>query len=68
MAGRVLGYDPGELGMQLHGVDVEPRRDKMGVGYDPGAKYLGRTGKYMGKPASAVVNCGSADTVYDIRE
>ena len=38
------------------------------VEYDPAAKYLGRNGKYIGKPASAVVNCGASDTVYDIRE
>ena len=68
MAGLVLGYDPWELGMQMHQVDVEPLLDKMGVEYDPAAKYLGRNGKYIGQPASAVVNCGSTDTVYDIRE
>ena len=42
--------------------------DKMGVEYDPAAKYLGRNGKYIGKPASAVVNCCPTDTIYDIRE
>ena len=68
MAGLVLGYDPWVLGMQMHQVDVEPLLDKMGVEYDPAAKYLGRNGKYIGKPASAVVNCGASDTVYDIRE
>ena len=56
MAGLVLGYDPWELGMQMHQVDVEPLLDKMGIEYDPAAKYLGRNGKYIGKPASAVVN------------
>lgn len=30
MAGLVLGYDPWELGMQMHQVDVEPLLDKMG--------------------------------------
>ena len=34
MAGLVLGYDPWELGMQMHQVDVEPLLDKMGVEYD----------------------------------
>ena len=57
MAGLVLGYDPWALGMQMHQVDVEPLLDKMGVEYDPAAKYLGRNGKYIGKPESAVVNC-----------
>ena len=68
MAGLVLGYDPWVLGMQMHQVDVEPLLDKMGVEYDPEAKYLGRNGKYIGKPASAVVNCCPTDTIYDIRE
>ena len=67
MAGLVLGYDPWELGMQMHQVDVEPLLDKMGIDYDPSAKYLGRNGKYIGKPDSAVVNCSSQSTVYDIK-
>ena len=50
MAGLVLGYDPWELGMQMHQVDVEPLLDKLGVEYDPSAKYLGVNGKYIGKP------------------
>ena len=43
MAGLVLGYDPWELGMQMHQVDVEPLLEKMGIDYDPAAKYLGAT-------------------------
>ena len=68
MAGLVLGYDPWALGMQMHQVDVEPLLDKMGIEYDPAARYLGRNGEYLGKPASAVVNCCPTDTIYDIRE
>ena len=67
MAGLVLGYDPWELGMQMHQVDVEPLLDKMGIAYDPAAKYLGRNGKYIGKPDSAVVNCSAQDTIYDMK-
>ena len=67
MAGLVLGYDPWKLGMQMHQVDVEPLLDKLGVEYDPAAKYLGRYGKYIGKPESAVVNCGVRDTMYRIK-
>ena len=67
MAGLVLGYDPGELRMQMHQVDVEPLLDKMGIAYAPSAKYRGRNGKYIGKPDSAVVNCSSQSTVYDIK-
>ena len=64
MAGLVLGYDPWELGMQMHQVDVEPLLDKMGVEYDPSAKYLGRNGKYLGRPEHAIVNSCSQDTIY----
>ena len=64
----VLGYDPWALGMQMHQVDVEPLLDKMGIAYDPAAKYLGRNGKFIGKPASAVVNCCPTDTIYDIKQ
>lgn len=67
MAGLVLGYDPWELGLQMHQVDVEPLLEKMGVNYDPAAKYLGRNGKYIGKPDAAVVNSCAQDTVYNIK-
>lgn len=67
MAGLVLGYDPWELGMQMHQVDVEPLLDKMGIEYDPSAKYLGRNGKYLGRPERAIVNSCSKDTLYKIK-
>ena len=67
MAGLVLGYDPWELGMQFHQVDVEPLLDKLGVKYDPQAKYLGAGGKYIGKPAPVAVNCESERRLYEIR-
>jgi len=50
MAGLVLGFDPWEMGMQLHQVSVEPLLDKIGIEYDPGAKYLGANGEYLGLP------------------
>ena len=56
MAGLVLGYDPWQMGMQMHQVAVEPLLDKMGVEYDPAAKYLSLNGKYIGSPAQALVN------------
>ena len=64
MAGLVLGYDPWVLGMQMHQVDVEPLLDKMGIDYDPSAKYLGRNGKYIGRPERAIVNSCSEETIY----
>ncbi len=69
MAGLVLGYDPWELGMQMHQVNVEPLLDKMGVEYDPSAKYLGRNGKYLGRPEQAIVNSYSTDNSrYNIKQ
>lgn len=56
MAGLVLGYDLWELGMQMHQVAVEPLLDKMGISYDPSAKYLAGNGKYIGVPDPAAVN------------
>ncbi|MCF8297436.1 MAG: hypothetical protein K9J13_07845 [Saprospiraceae bacterium] len=50
LAGLVLGYDPWQLGMQLHQVDVEPLLDKMGIDYNPADKYKGVNGKYINQP------------------
>lgn len=50
LAGLVLGYDPWDLGLQLHQVAVEPLLDKMGIEYDPEAKYLGVNKKDLMKP------------------
>lgn len=58
LAGLVLGYDPWELGLQMHQVSVEPLLDKIGIEYDPEAKYLGRSGKLIGRPEDAMINCG----------
>lgn len=51
MAGLVLGFDPWEMGMQLHQVSVEPLLDKMGIKYDPATKFLGGRNEYIGEPA-----------------
>ncbi len=50
LAGLVLGYDPWDLGLQVHQVPVEPLLDKIGIPYDPGKKYLGKNGEDLGKP------------------
>ena len=50
LAGLVLGYDPWDLGLQMHQVDSEPLLDKMGVEYAPEAKYLGKNAGFIGKP------------------
>lgn len=55
VAGLVLGYDPWDIGLQVHQVAVEPLLDKMGISYNPESKYLGPNGKYMGKPQKPTV-------------
>ncbi len=50
LAGLVLGYNPWDLGLQMHQVSVEPLLDKMGIPYDPAMKYAGKDGKYIGSP------------------
>lgn len=39
VAGLILGYNPWEIGLQMHQTDCEPVLDKMGIEFDPGAKY-----------------------------
>ncbi len=50
MAGLVLGYDPWELGLQMHQISVDPLLEKMGVDYNPGDKFKGLEGKALGMP------------------
>jgi heterodisulfide reductase subunit B len=50
LAGMVLGYDPWDIGLQVHQVPVEPLLDKIGIPYDLSKKYLGTDGKDLGKP------------------
>lgn len=58
LAGLLLGYDPWDLGLQMHQVAVEPFLDKLGVVYDPEAKYKGVDGKDLGKPGNPrVLKC-----------
>lgn len=56
MAGLVLGYDPWDLGLQMHQIDVEPLLDKMGIEHDPSRKYIDRNGNPIPKPAKADIN------------
>ncbi len=50
VAGLLMGYDPWDLGLQMHQTAVEPLLDKMGIVYDPAKKYLGANGKSLGAP------------------
>ncbi|MBN2524477.1 MAG: heterodisulfide reductase subunit B [Bacteroidales bacterium] len=50
LAGLVLGYDPWDLSLQMHQVDVEPLLKKMGVNYSPEEKYLDVNRKIISEP------------------
>ena len=50
MAGLVLGYDPWDLGMQMHQVAVEPLLEKMGVPLRPVDK-ISRQKRQIHRPA-----------------
>lgn len=59
LAGLVLGYDPWDLGLQMHQVAVEPLLDKMGIEYNPKTKFLGKNGKFIGQPDPTTIGCYS---------
>jgi heterodisulfide reductase subunit B len=50
LAGMILGFDPWDLGFQVHQVPVEPFLDKIGIAYDPENKFRGKNGEYLGMP------------------
>jgi heterodisulfide reductase subunit B len=50
VAGLLLGYDPWEIGLQLHQVAVEPLLDKIGIPYTKEEKYLGLKGIDLKNP------------------
>jgi heterodisulfide reductase subunit B len=50
LAGMILGYDPWDLGLQVHQVPVEPLLDKIGIPYNPATKFLTADGRDMGRP------------------
>jgi heterodisulfide reductase subunit B len=50
LAGLVLGYDPWDLGLQMHQVSAEPLLDKMGIKYDKDKKFADKSGKIFSIP------------------
>ncbi len=50
MTGLLLGYDPWELGLQMHQIGTETLLDKIGVSYKAQEKYLGNSGKMLTAP------------------
>ncbi len=50
VAGLVLGFDPWDIGLQVHQVAVEPLLDKIGIPYTSEKKFKGLQNKDLGKP------------------
>lgn len=50
LAGLVLGYNPWDIGLQMHQVNIEPLLDKIGIKYNLNEKYLGIKGQWIGEP------------------
>ncbi len=50
LAGLLLGYNPWDIGLQLHQVAVEPILDKLGISYDAENKYRDTLGNDIGSP------------------
>ena len=50
MAGLLLGYNPWELGLQIHQVQCERLLDKIGIPYNPKDKYKSADGKILRAP------------------
>ncbi|PKP00108.1 MAG: heterodisulfide reductase subunit B [Bacteroidetes bacterium HGW-Bacteroidetes-8] len=46
----LLGYNPWDIGLQVHQVAVEPLLDKIGIEYVKSDKYLGLNGENIGEP------------------
>lgn len=50
VAGLILGYNPWDLGLQVHQISTEPLLDKIGIPYNPDEKYKGPDNKDIGIP------------------
>jgi len=50
LAGLMLGYNPWDIGLQVHQVDVVPLLNKMKYPFDIKKKYQGLNEKDLGKP------------------
>lgn len=55
LAALVLGFDPWEIGLQLHQVPCEPVLDKMGISYDPQKKFTLPSASSADRPESPKV-------------
>lgn len=50
MTGMLLGFDPWDLGFQIHQIQIEPLLDKIGIKYNSGKKFIGKSGKKISQP------------------
>ncbi len=50
LAGLLLGYNPWDIGLQVHQVSAEPLLDRMGIKFNPGDKYKGKNNENLGQP------------------
>lgn len=50
VAGLILGYNPWDIGLQVHQVAVEPLLDKIGIPYSADEKYKGLNNEDLGVP------------------
>lgn len=58
VSGLILGYDPWDLGLQVHQIDCEPILDKMGISYKPENKYKGMNNIDLGEPEKTeIIKC-----------
>jgi len=48
LAGLLLGYNPWDIGLQLHQVSIEPLLDKLGIEYNHEDKYKDKNGVNIG--------------------
>ena len=55
LAGLLLGYNPWDIGLQLHQVAVEFFLEKLGVEYIANDKYKGPNNEDLGKPEYSIV-------------
>jgi len=66
LAGLVLGYNPWDLGLQMHQIDCEPFLDKIGITYIAEDKYKGVNGKDIGQPTKVESLCSKLKLVSKI--
>jgi len=58
ITGLLSGFDPWDIGLQIHQVSVEPLLDKLGIKYEPDDKYKGLNGEDIGRPGQPdVLKC-----------